>query len=180
MGIPGLTKLIGDHAPESIKQEEMKNLFSRLIAIDASMSLYQFIIAVRTDELGQYNLVNDVGEATSHLSGMFYRTIRMMNNGIKPVYVFDGKPPEMKFEELERRRQKRKEAEEEKEIAEDEGDKEAIKKLNKRTARVTPEMNEEAKKLLRLMGVPVVEAPCEADSQCAALQRRSIPLGLRT
>eukprot|EP01124_Arcella_intermedia_P035835 TRINITY_DN9229_c0_g1_i5.p1 TRINITY_DN9229_c0_g1~~TRINITY_DN9229_c0_g1_i5.p1 ORF type:complete len:275 (-),score=109.32 TRINITY_DN9229_c0_g1_i5:66-890(-) len=30
-------------------------------------------------------------------------------------------------------------------------------------------MNEEAKKLLRLMGVPVVEAPCEADSQCAAL-----------
>ena len=28
--------------------------------------------------------------------GFFYRTIRMVENGIKPMYVFDGKPPEMK------------------------------------------------------------------------------------
>ena len=36
----------------------------------------------------------------SHLMGMFYRTIRMLENGIKPVYVFDGKPPEMKSGEV--------------------------------------------------------------------------------
>jgi len=46
-----------------------------------------------------------------------------------------------------------------------------IKKLNKRTTRVTPEMNADAKKLLRLMGVPVVEAPCEAEAQCAILNK---------
>ena len=28
--------------------------------------------------------------------GFFYRTIRMVENGIKPAYVFDGKPPELK------------------------------------------------------------------------------------
>jgi flap endonuclease-1 len=28
--------------------------------------------------------------------GLFYRTIRMAENGIKPMYVFDGKPPELK------------------------------------------------------------------------------------
>ena len=32
----------------------------------------------------------------SHLMGFFYRTIRMVENGIKPAYVFDGKPPELK------------------------------------------------------------------------------------
>lgn len=31
---------------------------------------------------------------------MFYRTIRMVENGIKPVYVFDGKPPDMKSGEV--------------------------------------------------------------------------------
>ena len=28
--------------------------------------------------------------------GFFYRTIRIVENGIKPAYVFDGKPPELK------------------------------------------------------------------------------------
>lgn len=93
----------------------------------------------------------------SHLQGLFYRTIRMLNSGLKPVYVFDGKPPELKTAELSKRKEKKKEAAEALEKAQNEGDKEAQMKLNKRTAHVTPEMNAEAKKLLRLMGVPVVE-----------------------
>jgi hypothetical protein len=31
-----------------------------------------------------------------YLIGFFYRTIRIIENGIKPAYVFDGKPPELK------------------------------------------------------------------------------------
>jgi len=72
------------------------------------MSIYQFLIAVRQN--GE-NLTNDNGETTSHLMGMFYRTIRMVENGIKPVYVFDGKPPQMKSKELEKRLERRTEAE---------------------------------------------------------------------
>ena len=72
------------------------------------MSIYQFLIAVRQN--GE-NLMNDSGETTSHLMGMFYRTIRMIENGIKPVYVFDGKPPQMKSKELEKRLGRRTEAE---------------------------------------------------------------------
>jgi flap endonuclease-1 len=58
------------------------------------MSIYQFLIAVRQRD-GEM-LQNEQGETTSHLMGFFYRTIRMVENGIKPCYVFDGKPPELK------------------------------------------------------------------------------------
>lgn len=90
----GLTALINDHAPKAIKQAEMKTLFGRKVAIDASMSIYQFLIAVRQQD-GQ-QLMNDAGETTSHLMGLFYRTIRMVENDLKPCYVFDGKPPQLK------------------------------------------------------------------------------------
>lgn len=69
------------------------------MAIDASMSLYQFLIAVRQGPDAQ-NLTNEAGEVTSHLTGFFYRTIRMMECGLKPVFVFDGKAPELKKGEV--------------------------------------------------------------------------------
>ncbi len=94
MGIKGLTGLISEHAPQAIKEHEIKTLFGRKVAIDASMSIYQFLIAVRQRD-GEM-LMNDAGETTSHLMGFFYRTIRIVENGIKPAYVFDGKPPELK------------------------------------------------------------------------------------
>uniref|UniRef100_A0AAQ5YZT5 XPG N-terminal domain-containing protein n=1 Tax=Amphiprion ocellaris TaxID=80972 RepID=A0AAQ5YZT5_AMPOC len=97
MGIHGLAKLIADQAPGAIKQQDIKNYFGRKIAIDASMCIYQFLIAVRQD--GNV-LQNEDGETTSHLMGMFYRTIRMLEHGIKPVYVFDGKPPQLKSAEV--------------------------------------------------------------------------------
>lgn len=75
------------------------------------MSIYQFLIAVRQQD-GQM-LMNESGDVTrcvirlfdknyfanqylSHLMGFFYRTIRMVDHGIKPCYIFDGKPPELK------------------------------------------------------------------------------------
>jgi len=49
MGIKDLAKVIADHCPKALKTAEMKAYFGRKIAIDASMSLYQFLIAVRQD-----------------------------------------------------------------------------------------------------------------------------------
>ena len=66
-------------------------------------------------------LTNEAGEVTSHLQGMFYRTIRMLDNGLKPVFVFDGKPPELKKGELAKRTEKRDKAEEGKKEAEEAG-----------------------------------------------------------
>ena len=82
------------------------------------MSLYQFLIAVRSDGS---QLTNADGETTSHLMGTFYRTIRLVDNGIKPVYVFDGKPPELKSGELHKREERREEAQKALAKAEDAG-----------------------------------------------------------
>eukprot|EP01114_Cavostelium_apophysatum_P022485 TRINITY_DN8153_c0_g1_i1.p1 TRINITY_DN8153_c0_g1~~TRINITY_DN8153_c0_g1_i1.p1 ORF type:complete len:411 (-),score=116.25 TRINITY_DN8153_c0_g1_i1:45-1244(-) len=168
MGIQGLTKLLGDNAPGCMKENEIKNYFGRKIAIDASMSLYQFLIAVRPDNANM-GLTDASGDVTSHLLGLFHRTIRMIHNGIKPVFVFDGRAPEMKAGELAKRKEKREETEKNIKEAEEKGDAETLSKLTKRTVRVTQKHNDEAKKLLRLMGVPVVESPSEAEAQCAAL-----------
>ncbi len=99
MGIKNLMKLISDHAPDAIKEGSMDTHFGRAVAIDASMSLYQFLIAVRHGPEGQ-NLTNEQGDITSHISGFFYRTIKMIEAGLKPVYVFDGKAPELKKGEV--------------------------------------------------------------------------------
>lgn len=130
------------------------------------MCLYQFLIAVRTEG---NQLTSADGETTSHLLGTFYRTIRLIENGIKPVYVFDGKPPQMKSGELNKRHEKRVEAQKALEKATEAGDVGEIDKFNKRLVKVTKLHSEEVKKLLKMMGVPYVDAPCEAEAQCAAL-----------
>ncbi|ORY41033.1 flap endonuclease 1 [Rhizoclosmatium globosum] len=169
MGIHGLSKVIAEHAPGAIKELPISNCFGRKVAIDASMSIYQFLIAVRQQDGMQ--LTNEAGETTSHLMGMLYRTVRMFENGIKPVYVFDGKPPDMKSNELKKRGEKREGAEKAAAAAEEAGDAENFDKFSRRTVKVTKEHNEECRRLLKLMGVPYIEAPCEAEAQCASLAK---------
>ncbi|KAF5311726.1 hypothetical protein D9611_009458 [Ephemerocybe angulata] len=169
MGIKGLTGLLNEHAPGAIKEHEIKTLFGRKVAIDASMSIYQFLIAVRQRD-GEM-LTNDAGETTSHLMGLFYRTIRIVENGIKPAYVFDGKPPDLKKGVLSERYKKRAQATAEGEEAKEVGTTEDVDRLSRRTVKVTREHNEECQRLLRLMGIPCVVAPSEAEAQCAELAR---------
>ncbi|KAL1953452.1 hypothetical protein VTO42DRAFT_2790 [Malbranchea cinnamomea] len=132
------------------------------------MSIYSFLIAVRSD--GQ-QLMSDTGETTSHLMGMFYRTLRMVDNGIKPLYVFDGAPPKLKSGELAKRIARKNEAAEAHQEALETGTAEDVEKFSRRTVRVTREHNAECKRLLKLMGVPYIDAPTEAEAQCAVLAR---------
>ncbi|ETV92573.1 hypothetical protein H310_13233 [Aphanomyces invadans] len=174
MGIKGLMKLLTEEAPGCVKELQMSALSGRSVAIDASMALYQFLVAVRSN--GEHGgaaqmLTNDAGEVTSHIQGMFNRTIRLMENGLKPVYVFDGKPPVLKGGELAKRTERRQIAQESLKTATEEGNVEDIEKFNKRLVRATPQHNDDCKELLTLMGVPFVNAPCEAEATCAALAK---------
>ncbi|WFD05789.1 Elongation of fatty acids protein 2 [Malassezia vespertilionis] len=169
MGIKGLTSLLNDEAPGAIKQLDIKTLFGRKVAIDASTSLYQFLIAVRQAD-GQ-QMMSESGEVTSHLLGFFYRTLRMVDYGIKPMYVFDGKPPDLKKDVLVKRFGKREEAREQEEEVKDIADTQVLDQLARRQVRPTREHNAEVQKLLTLMGIPWVIAPSEAEAQCAELAR---------
>lgn len=116
-------------------------------------------------------LTSESGETTSHLMGMFYRTLRIVDNGIKPIYVFDGKPPTLKGGELAKRVARKAEAAEQFEVAKESGTAEEMEKFSRRTVRVTKEQNAECKRLLKLMGIPYIDAPCEAEAQCAVLAK---------
>jgi len=157
MGVKDLLKLLSAQAPNALEDIEFSHLFGRKIAVDAMVSLYQFLIAMQVMEKATgttTSLVDKYGNPTSHLQGLFYRSIKMLSYGIKPIFVFDGKPPEIKADELNKRSLKKEEAERGILLAIEEGDTERINKLSKRTTKVTPEIIEEAKKAFEVNGHP--------------------------
>ena len=182
MGIHGLFQLLKSDAPDSYKETDKSAYKGKVIAIDASICLYQFLVQIRTkgNGYGQQLLVDDNGEITSHIQGFFNRAANLLENGIKPIFVFDGKPPILKYAELTKRKELKKKAEKDAEDAEDaineaideEDLNQAIDDLNKASKRnihITKQQIEDVKILLRLMGIPVIDAPCEAEAQCAEL-----------
>lgn len=155
-----------------IEKEEISldHLKGKKIGIDAYNMLYQFLASIRgADGLP---LADTKGNTTSHITGLFYRTINLLEKGISPVYVFDGKPSELKSETLAKRREIRTDAEQKSKDALQQGELAEAKKMGSRALKLTPAMVEEAKELLRLMGIPVVEASGEGEAQASVLVAR--------
>ncbi len=150
-----------------IKFSELKN---RVVAIDAYNTLYQFLSIIRQPD--GTPLMDSRGRITSYLSGLLYRTANYMEEGIKPVYVFDGRPPDLKMRTLDERMRIRRAAREEWEKAMMEGDEERARMKAQQATFLSRDMVAEAKKLLDLMGVPWVQAPSEGEAQASYMASR--------
>jgi flap endonuclease-1 len=145
---------------------ELENLTGKKIAIDAYNTLFQFLSIIRQKYTGE-PLRDSQGRITSHLSGLFYRTLKLMEVNIKPVYVYDGEPPEFKKKTIEERKIVREEAKKKWELAVKEGRKEDIMVYAQGALRLTDDMIDESKKLLDAMGIPWIDAASEGEAQCA-------------
>ncbi|MCD6477512.1 MAG: flap endonuclease-1 [Candidatus Aenigmarchaeota archaeon] len=151
------------------KTIEISDLTGRKIAIDAMNVLYQFISIIRQPD--GTPLKDSKGRITSHLSGIFYRTAKLLEYGIKPCYVFDGEPPKFKETTNAERRSRREEARRKYEEALERGDIEEARKWAQQGVRVDEDIIKDSKELLEAMGIPFVQAPSEGEAQAAFMVR---------
>lgn len=142
------------------------------IAIDAYNTLYQFLSIIRQQD--GTPLMDSQGRVTSHLSGLFYRTCNLLEKGIQPIFVFDGKPSDLKKRTLDERREKKQMAAEEYERAKEMGKTDELKLYAQQTSKLTREMAKEAMDLLTLMGVPIVQAKSEGEAQCSWMCKNNL------
>jgi flap endonuclease-1 len=136
-----------------------------IAAIDANNALYQFLTIIRQPD--GTPLMDHKGRVTSHLSGILFRMASFMEKGIKPVFVFDGKPTALKQATIDERRKLRDTAGEKWKEAVERGDEEEAYKQARSATRVDATIIETSKELLRLMGIPVVQAPGEGEAQAS-------------
>lgn len=176
MGIDGLPKLIKDIAgKKATKPYYLTSFRGMRVAVDASLMIYQTVIALRAS--GK-DLKNKQGQLTSHIQGLFFKILNFLEKGIIPIFVYDGAPPEIKKKTIELRNKRKEAAKATLSDLTDSEDELYIKKFRE-SFKPTKEDFEESRILLDLMGIPYIIAPGEADPVCAWLTLRNNDDGKR-
>ena len=174
MGINNLGNFIKTNAPNAIKPIKYKSLENKILAIDTSIILYQYLVAIKSS-IEDFKTKD--GKITSHINGILMRTLNFIKKKIKPIFVFDGKPPDIKAYTLEGRKTLK-----EASTILLNGDtilsKEDKIKHMKKSVHLSKEDMEECKEILNLIGIPVIQAKGEADVDCANLVKHDIAYGV--
>ncbi len=152
------------------KEIAISDLSGKVLAVDSMNLLYQFLTTIRGPDGSP--LTDKQGRVTSHLIGLFSRTTALMEQGVKLVFVFDGKAPDIKRKTWEKRSAIKAEASLKLKAAEEAGNVEEMRKFASRTAILTKEMVHDAQEVISALGLPIVQAPSEGEAQAAHLVRR--------
>lgn len=155
----------GDSIPR--EKIQLEDISGWKLAVDGYNTLYQFLAIIRGMDGG--HLKDSKGRVTSHISGLFYRNINLLELGMKLVYVFDGKPPELKMEEIKRRSEQRREAKDQYLRALQAGDLVQARKYAEASTVLRRDMVADAKELLDAMGIAWVDAPSEGEAQASTM-----------
>ncbi|PIN85835.1 MAG: flap endonuclease-1 [Candidatus Diapherotrites archaeon CG11_big_fil_rev_8_21_14_0_20_37_9] len=156
---------IGDIVPR--EKISLDSLNGMIIGIDSYNMIYQFLSSIRG--MDGTPLMDSHGNVTSHITGLFYRTLNLVERGARPVFVFDGTPSILKSETLKARKAIRTDAIEKHEKALKEGNIAEAKKFGSRALKLDQKMIDSAKELVSLMGFPVVQAPSEGEAQVVSM-----------
>ncbi len=151
------------------KEAEISDLSGKIVCVDAFNAIYQFLSSVRQPD--GTPLMDSKKRVTSHLSGIFYRNLSLLESGVRLVYVFDGEPPKLKYKTHEKRGEARDVAKGKYDIAKSEEDIEGMRRYSSQFIRLNDEMIDESKDLLMAMGIQVIQAPGEGEAEAAYLSR---------
>lgn len=141
------------------------DLKGKKIGVDASNSIYQFLSTIRQKD--GTPLMDSQERITSHLQGIFSRTSNLIQKEIKLCYIFDGKPPELKLQTQQQRRERKEKAHEKYKKARDEEDVDSMFKYSKQVTYLNNEMIRESKELIKALGLPIIQSRQESDAQGA-------------
>ena len=143
-----------------------KSLFGKTVAVDAYITLFQFLNTIKSFDGKIFTDLN--GNPTSHLVGFLYRMLYFKENNINPIFVFDGKPNPLKHEELQRRFERHRDKTYAYKEAQDIG---TIEDKNKNyiNPRLNVKMLEDTFHLIKNLGGSIVMAPQDGESQCTQL-----------
>jgi len=152
------------------KDIRWESLNNKKLAVDAPNVIFQFLSSIR--QADGTALMDSEGNITSHLVGLFSRVPNLMQKGITPIFVFDGKAPKLKEQTRKKRREIKEIAQEKFARAVIEEDVESMGKYSKQLSVFNKEMVQESKDLLEALGLQVVQAPSEAEAQCAHMCKK--------
>ena len=176
MGIKNLYKLISEYSPNSITNKKISYYNNKVIVIDASLVIYQYVIAIRNT--GK-DLKNVNGDVTTHIHGIINKTIMLLKHGILPIFIFDGKAPELKNITLKNRKNLKCKNIKKLENEEYENEDDRIK-IFKKCYTITKEHKKQIQQVLDKLGIPHFEAKTEADILCSIFVRNKMAYGCST
>jgi flap endonuclease-1 len=149
MGIKHLNKILTKYAPNSITYTvNLSELSNKTIAIDLSLYLHRF-----------YTMQGHV------FTGLFHQIMLLRKFNITPVYVFDGQYSKEKTKTVEARKESKNKILKQIEELEKkpEQDKKKLFKMKNKTFCIDDNDIVFCKELFKHLGVPFIQANCEAD-----------------
>jgi flap endonuclease-1 len=135
MGVKGLSKFIKENQPNAIKTRSLSELRDCVVAVDTNYYIYKYTIS--TDD---------------YIKKFASQYLHLVSFGIKPIYVFDGKPPNEKQKVIDKR-----------------------KKVNlKKNIEVNNSKIKTLKFFFKDNNIPYLECLAEADFICSQLSRHDV------
>lgn len=154
------------------KEISFSDLKGKTLAVDAFNAIYQFLTTIRQPD--GTPLKDSKGNITSHISGLFYRNVNLLSEGIKLVYVFDGEAPKLKGKTQENRREVKEEMKAKYEKAVSEEDILGMGKYSRGFVYLDEQKINESIELLSAMGIAIVMAPSEGEAQASYMAKEGM------